>query len=75
MVVRVKNYANQIFLLYYRKFFYLYFDYENHSVADEVETLRRQGQRPTPLISKQSGKTKQKIYIIIDEIFYQIIKS
>ena len=48
-----------------RLYIYLYFDCENRSVEDEAETLKRQGQRPTPLISMQSGKNR---YIIIHQI-------
>ena len=56
---------------YYLLYIYLYFDCENRSVEDEAETLKRQGQRPTPLISMQSGKKR---YIIIHQIFHPIIK-
>ena len=47
---------------YYLLYIYLYFDCENRSVEDEAETLKRQGQRPTPLISMQSEKKKLYYY-------------
>ena len=48
----------EILILRLQLYIYLYFDCENRSVEDEAETLKRQGQRPTPLISMQSGKKK-----------------
>ena len=61
----------EILILRLQLYIYLYFDCENRSVEDEAETLKRQDQRPTPLISMQSGKKR---YIIIHQIFHPIIK-